>query len=130
MASAKTAACEFKLSGFCHRMEFCPSCGNMLGYEKPNVGHPSRFYCPTCSYVCNIESMVKIKRKLALVRKDIEPVISEDDMNSLPTTEVPCPRCSHHKAAYTEFQTRSADEPATITYFCNNDKCKHIWRED
>lgn len=43
---------------------------------------------------------------------------------------VTCPNCSHDKAAYTEFQTRSADEPASIFYQCLNDKCKHNWRED
>ncbi|XLS60206.1 hypothetical protein HN51_014434 [Arachis hypogaea] len=111
-------------------MEFCPTCGNMLQYEQPNLGRPSRFYCPTCPYVCHIENMVKIKRKQLLVRKEIEPVISQDDMKNAPTAEVPCPRCSHDKAAYTEFQTRSADEPATIFYLCLNEKCKHQWRED
>ncbi|MED6160766.1 hypothetical protein PIB30_054399 [Stylosanthes scabra] len=111
-------------------MEFCPTCGSMLGYEKPNVGHPSRLYCPTCPYVCNIESMVKIKRKQALVRKAIEPVISQDDMMNGPKTEVPCPRCGHDQATFTQVQIRSADEPATIFYLCLNDKCKHLWRED
>ncbi|RYR52835.1 hypothetical protein Ahy_A06g027704 [Arachis hypogaea] len=68
-------------------MEFCPTCGNMLQYEQPNLGRPSRFYCPTCPYVCHIENMVKIKRKQLLVRKEIEPVISQDDMKNAPTAE-------------------------------------------
>lgn len=42
---------------------------------------------------------------------------------------VPCPKCNHDKAAYTEFQTRSADEPATIFYLCLNEKCRHQWRD-
>ncbi|KAF7826213.1 DNA-directed RNA polymerase III subunit RPC10-like [Senna tora] len=111
-------------------MEFCPTCGTLLQYEMPYMGRPSRFYCPTCPYVCYIENKVKIKRKQRLVRKEIEPVISPDDMKNAPTAEVSCPRCSHDKAAYTEFQTRSADEPATIFYMCLNDRCRHRWRED
>ncbi|XP_057439690.1 DNA-directed RNA polymerase III subunit RPC10-like [Lotus japonicus] len=111
-------------------MEFCPSCSNMLKFELPNMGHNSRLFCQTCPYVCYIEKGVKIKRKQSLVRKEIDPVISYDDMKNAPTTEVRCPNCSHDKAAYTEMQIRSADEPATIFYWCLNEKCRHQWRED
>ncbi|KAJ7951344.1 DNA-directed RNA polymerase subunit [Quillaja saponaria] len=111
-------------------MEFCPTCGNMLQYEMPQMTHPSRFFCPTCPYVCNIESQVKIKRKQRLVKKEIEPIISPDDMKNAPQTDARCPKCGHDKAAYTEFQTRSADEPATIFYMCMNERCRHNWRED
>ncbi|KAI4328944.1 hypothetical protein L6164_021256 [Bauhinia variegata] len=69
-------------------MEICPACGTMLLYELPDMGRPSRFYCPTCPYVCYIESGVKIKRRQHLVRKDIEPVISPDDTKYAQTTEV------------------------------------------
>ena len=41
-----------------YKMEFCPTCGNMLQYELPYMGRPSRFYCPTCPYVCYIENRV------------------------------------------------------------------------
>ncbi|XP_028779842.1 DNA-directed RNA polymerase III subunit RPC10 [Neltuma alba] len=110
-------------------MEFCPTCGTLLQYELPYMGRPSRFFCPTCPYVCYMENKVKIKRKQRLVRKEIEPVISQDDMKNAPTAEVPCPKCNHDKAAYTEFQTRSADEPATIFYMCLNGKCRNQWRD-
>ncbi|KAK7339632.1 hypothetical protein VNO77_20310 [Canavalia gladiata] len=112
------------------KMEFCPTCGNMLQYELPDLGRPSRFFCAACPYVCHIENRVKIKRKQRLVRKEIEPVISPDDMKNAPKTEEPCPRCNNPENAYTEFQTRSADEPATIFYLCLNGKCRHQWRRD
>ncbi|XP_058181773.1 factor of DNA methylation 5-like [Rhododendron vialii] len=37
-------------------MEFCPTCGILLRYELPNTSCPARFFCPTCPYVCYIES--------------------------------------------------------------------------
>lgn len=39
-------------------MEFCPTCGTMLQYELPHMDRPSRFSCPACPYVCNMESRV------------------------------------------------------------------------
>ncbi|XP_052491358.1 DNA-directed RNA polymerase III subunit RPC10 isoform X2 [Gossypium raimondii] len=61
-------------------MEFCPTCGNMLQYELPHMGRPSRFFCPTCPYVCHLENKVKIKRRQHLVKKEIEPVFNKEDM--------------------------------------------------
>ncbi|XP_054783542.1 uncharacterized protein LOC129290689 isoform X1 [Prosopis cineraria] len=68
-------------------MEFCPTCGTLLQYELPYMCRPSRFFCPTCPYVCYVENKVKIKRKHRLVRKEIEPVISQDDMKGAPTAD-------------------------------------------
>ncbi|KAK7395306.1 hypothetical protein VNO78_15857 [Psophocarpus tetragonolobus] len=111
-------------------MEFCPTCGNMLQYELPYMGRPSRFFCSACPYVCHIENKVKIKRRQRLVKKEIDPIINIDDLASAPTTDVTCPKCGHDKAAYQEFQTRSADEPATIFYCCLKEGCKNTWRQD
>ncbi|KAG5009795.1 hypothetical protein AAZX31_07G124300 [Glycine max] len=110
-------------------MEFCPTCGNMLQYELPYMGRPSRFFCSACPYVCLIENRVEIKRKQRLVSKEIEPIFSEDDMTNAASTEATCPFCGHGKAAFKEFQTRSADEPATLFYKCLNNECKKQWRE-
>ncbi|XAR53936.1 DNA-directed RNA polymerase [Bertholletia excelsa] len=111
-------------------MEFCPTCGMLLQYELPHMNRPARLFCPTCPYVSHIESKVKLKRRAQLVRKEIEPIFSEDDMENAPTTEATCPDpdCSFGKAAFQEFQTRSADEPASRFYKCL--KCGHTWRED
>ncbi|KHN40310.1 hypothetical protein glysoja_000808 [Glycine soja] len=68
-------------------MEFCPTCGNMLQYELPYMGRPSRFFCSACPYVCLIENRVEIKRKQRLVSKEIEPIFSEDDMTNAASTE-------------------------------------------
>ncbi|KAK9279384.1 hypothetical protein L1049_013063 [Liquidambar formosana] len=111
-------------------MEFCPTCANLLRYELPNMGRPARFFCPTCPYVCYMESKVKIKRKQRLIKKEIEPIISKDDLKNGPTTEATCPSCNHGKAAFQQLQTRSADEPMTTFYCCLNESCGRQWRED
>ncbi|CAH1416464.1 unnamed protein product [Lactuca virosa] len=76
-----------------------------------------------------IEQKVKIKRKQRLVKKEIDPIITQDDMKNAPKTDqAHCPDCGHNKAAYIQFQTRSADEPMTINFTC--EKCGKCWRED
>ncbi|XP_038903069.1 DNA-directed RNA polymerase III subunit RPC10-like [Benincasa hispida] len=111
-------------------MEFCPTCGNMLQFELPNMGKSSRFFCPTCPYVSYLENRVKIKRKQHLVKKELEPIISDDDMKNAAQTEATCPNCAFGKAAFIQIQLRSADEPATTFYKCMNENCRHNWRED
>ncbi|XP_071909736.1 DNA-directed RNA polymerase III subunit RPC10-like isoform X2 [Coffea arabica] len=72
-------------------MEFCPTCGMLLQYELPHMDSPARFFCPTCPYVCHIDSKVKIKRKHRLVKKELDPIISKDDeLDNLPETEGWC----------------------------------------
>ncbi|TKY66038.1 DNA-directed RNA polymerase III subunit RPC10 [Spatholobus suberectus] len=85
-------------------MEFCPTCGNMLQYELPYMGRNARFFCSACPYVCQIEKRVKIKRRQRLVKKEIEPIISPDDVINAPTTEATCPKCNHGKAASGNFR--------------------------
>nr|XP_043613135.1 DNA-directed RNA polymerase III subunit RPC10-like [Erigeron canadensis] len=110
-------------------MEFCPTCGILLKYELPGANHPARFFCPTCPYVTKLEPMVEIKRKQRLVKKEVDPIITKDDMSNAPKTDqAHCPNCGHNRAAYIQFQTRSADEPMTINFTC--EKCTHCWRED
>uniref|UniRef100_A0A2P2J5K0 DNA-directed RNA polymerase subunit n=1 Tax=Rhizophora mucronata TaxID=61149 RepID=A0A2P2J5K0_RHIMU len=112
-------------------MEFCPTCGMLLRYEYPDMGRSARFYCPSCPYVCSIDSRVKIKRKQRLVKKEVEPVFTlEDMMKGGSETEATCPHCNFGRARYQQLQIRSADEPATTFYYCLNEKCSRMWRED
>ncbi|THG04832.1 hypothetical protein TEA_010446 [Camellia sinensis var. sinensis] len=85
-------------------MEFCPTCGILLQYELPHMSRPARFFCPTCPYVCNLEAKVKIKRRQHLVKKEIEPIFSKDDMKNGPTTEATCPNCGFGKAVFQQMQ--------------------------
>lgn len=111
-------------------MEFCPSCGMLLQFELPNYSNPARFFCPVCPYVSPMESKVKIKKRQRLDKKVIEPIFSEDDLTNAAITAASCPNCGHDKAAFTQAQTRSADEPMTTYYKCANEKCRHNWVEN
>ncbi|KAL6493937.1 hypothetical protein OROGR_031846 [Orobanche gracilis] len=71
-------------------MEFCPTCANMLLYELPQMEKNARFYCRTCPYICRIDTKVKIKRHLRLVRKPIDPIFSQDDQRNLNKTKAGC----------------------------------------
>ncbi|CAN0889509.1 DNA-directed RNA polymerase III subunit RPC10 [Linum grandiflorum] len=109
-------------------MEFCPTCGTLLKYE---IGAQARFFCRTCPYICSLQGRNKIKRKLQLQKKEFEPVFTLDDMmKGGSETEATCPHCNFGKARFQQLQTRSADEPATTFYFCLNEKCSRMWRED
>ncbi|KAG9390789.1 Transcription factor S-II (TFIIS) [Carpediemonas membranifera] len=47
-------------------------------------------------------------------------------LNSAAATDITCGRCGKKKVSYTQQQTRSADEPMTVTYTCNY--CGNRWR--
>jgi len=42
------------------------------------------------------------------------------------TDLIQCKRCKQHNCAYTEVQTRSADEPMTLFVLCKN--CGNRWK--
>ncbi|XP_047268813.1 DNA-directed RNA polymerase III subunit RPC10 isoform X2 [Capsicum annuum] len=104
-------------------MEMCPDCTTLLQYELPHMDRPARFFCPVCPYL-------KLKKKQPLVKKQMDPVISTEDMDNASTAEVPCPACGYREAAYYQVQIRSADEPMTTFYKCKNKMCGNNWRED
>ncbi|KAG2397172.1 hypothetical protein LR48_Vigan08g105100 [Vigna angularis] len=97
-------------------MEFCPTCGNMLQFELPYLDRPSRFFCSACPYVCHVNNRVKIKRKQRLVKKEIEPIISPDDMKNAPKTEEGL-GCSTYFIAYYSCSGASVGPWSPISWF-------------
>lgn len=80
----------------------------------------------SCGYKSKDLEQAKIKE----VVKDGGPeiaVIEHDGTETLPMTEVECPKCKHDKAYFWLVQTRSSDEPETKFLRC--EKCKHTWRD-
>lgn len=101
-------------------MEFCPKCGGML---LPNNG---KITCGTCGYEKDLTSAESYKQKEEVKSKETI-IMKGEDINTLPTTTVECPKCGHDKAAWWLQQTRSADEAETRFLQCL--ECKHTWRE-
>jgi len=98
----------------------------MLLVELTDGSKDLRYFCQACPYVYTITS--KVTKDAPLQKKEVDDVLGgADAWKNAPKTDVNCPRCSYHKAAYMEIQIRSADEPATIFYRCM--ECEHQWRE-
>jgi DNA-directed RNA polymerase subunit M len=51
----------------------------------------------------------------------------DEEIQTLPTTRVECPKCKNNLAEWWLLQTRKADESETRFYRCT--KCKFTWRE-
>ena len=107
-------------------MLFCPNCANTLLVESSNKG--LRFFCQTCAYIHNVEHTYR--KVVPLKRKALGSVMgSEEAWKSAEQIDEPCPVCGNGKAYFQMIQTRSADEPSSIFYRCQNSKCKHQWQE-
>ena len=77
----------------------------------------------SCGYQARNSKNLVIKEKMGSVKK-IE--IIDKTIETLPKTDVKCPKCNHDKAYYWMAQTRSADEAETQFFRCV--KCNHYWR--
>lgn len=102
-------------------MKFCSKCGSRL---KPEG---SILKCPICGVKEEPEEKI-----LRIIREDkkSESIIVVDEeieqLRTMPTTNVECPKCGNREAYYWFVQTRSADEPTTQFYRCT--KCGATWR--
>ncbi len=113
-------------------VKFCPNCEKVLRKKKKDDGS-FVLLCRACEYEEDYSKDVKKKSMNKVLEKKIldnkTRVISGDsaEVEFKPKTKVVCPKCGHDEAFYDQFQTRSADEPATTFYSCV--KCKNRWRE-
>lgn len=117
-------------------MKFCPKCEKLLRKKKIGTdfileciqcGHQEPYSAETISKSKKSEEAEKkrLERKLAATKTMVLDDTQKGPVN--PTTKVPCPKCGHPEAEFFQYQTRSADEPATTFYKCM--KCQHQWRE-
>ncbi|MHA1728849.1 MAG: transcription factor S [Promethearchaeota archaeon] len=108
-------------------VQFCPNCENLLRKKRKDDGK-IYYYCS-----CGYEKLIKFDKKKKMVSKTRKKMVSKtviikkSDKIQHPTTAVVCPKCEFGKAEYFQYQTRSADEPATTFYRCL--RCGHKWRE-
>lgn len=101
-------------------MLFCPRCHGLLAPKKEN---PKKIICVGCGYSPRQQKVFKIAEKTENTKK-LE--IIDKTIETLPKTEVICPKCKHNKAYYWLAQTRAADEAETQFFRCA--KCSHQWR--
>ncbi|MFQ5940279.1 MAG: transcription factor S [Nitrososphaerales archaeon] len=112
-------------------MQFCPKCSSRLKAKQGDEGKGVKMMCPKCGYSTaqadSARAASKSKKKSAAKQDASIKVLEDaDDVKTLPTTNVDCPKCNNKEAVWWMLQTRSADEPTTQFYRCT--KCSHTWR--
>lgn len=95
---------------------FCPKCGSLL------IPKNKRLSC-SCGYSQDENVTLKMDHKFE--QKNID-VREGDGLESLPRTDVECPKCGNNEAYFGTQQTGPSDEPEIMIFRCT--KCKHTWR--
>ena len=113
-------------------MEFCPKCGKRLVPTKKKEGKKNVLVlkCPKCGYEKPAEGKIspaKIvstptpKESVAIIDKKAQ------ELRTLPTVTITCPRCGNNTAYVWQVQTRGSDESSTQFFRCT--KCGYTFRE-
>ena len=101
---------------------FCPECKSML------MSSGGQMKCRKCGYIGKIEENKKIHSRLERKEKEIMIVDDEDEkINTMPTIQIKCPKCSNNLAIWWLRQLRAADESEVRFFRCT--KCDHTWRQ-
>jgi DNA-directed RNA polymerase subunit M len=108
-------------------VEFCPKCGSTLVVEKAE--DRIVLACRKCGYSKEPEerTVILARRIEHSPREQIVVIKEEEQLRTLPTAKIECPRCGNNLAYFWQVQTRSADESATSFYKCT--KCGYTFRE-
>jgi len=111
-------------------MEFCPDCGCRLVPKKTEAG--VCFTCSKCSYVKpNAENEADNKASTKVIRHALRDQVTvvgkEDNVDTMPTMRMECPKCGNMIVYVWQVQTRGGDEASTQFFRCT--KCNHTFRE-
>jgi DNA-directed RNA polymerase subunit M len=111
-------------------MEFCPKCGSRLVPKKSETG--VAFTCPKCGYVKpaadeNTETKASGKVIKHTLQQQVTIISKEDDVKTMPTMRMECPKCGNMLVYVWQVQTRGGDEASTQFFRCT--KCSHTFRE-
>jgi DNA-directed RNA polymerase subunit M len=111
-------------------MEFCPDCGSRLVPKRSEGG--VCFTCPKCGYVKpNAEKEVETKAAGKVIKHTLQQQVTvigiEDNVDTMPTMRMECPKCGNMLVFVWQVQTRGGDEASTQFFRCT--KCNHTFRE-
>jgi transcription factor S len=110
-------------------MEFCPTCGTRLIYEKAKGKKPV-LYCPKCKKKFDLGAN-ETKKESMLSKKDrADSIVLIDKkaqkLRTLPTVDADCYKCKGKKAETWKLDLGSEDNMQAIFYRCI--RCGHTWR--
>jgi len=111
-------------------MEFCPNCGSRLVPKKSES--KVSFVCCKCAYVkqdTNEKSESKGSGKVIKhnLQQQVTVIGKDDEVNTMPTIRMECPKCGNMLVYVWQVQTRGGDEASTQFFRCT--KCAHTFRE-
>ena len=111
-------------------MEFCPNCGSRLVPKKSESG--VCFTCAKCGYVKpNAKKETETKAGGKVIKHTLQQQVTvigkEDNVDTMPTMRMECPKCGNMIVYVWQVQTRGGDEASTQFFRCT--KCNHTFRE-
>ena len=111
-------------------MEFCPNCASRLVPKKSEA--EVSLACPKCGYIKQASSSKTEPRPTGRVIKhslqqQVTVIGKEDQVNTMPTMRMECPKCGNMLVYVWQVQTRGGDEASTQFFRCT--KCNHTFRE-
>ncbi len=111
-------------------MQFCPNCGSMLAPKKAEA--EVIWACPKCLYTKEAsastnESKGSTKIIKHTLQQQVTVIGKEDQVQTMPTMRMECPKCGNMTVFVWQVQTRGGDEASTQFFRCT--KCNHTFRE-
>jgi transcription factor S len=112
-------------------MEFCPACGSRLVPKRTETA--VSMACSKCNFVkkpaSSKESDVKTGTKVFKhnLYHQMTIISKKDQVNTMPTMRMECPKCRNMLVFVWQVQTRGGDEASTQFFRCT--KCNHTFRE-
>jgi len=100
---------------------FCPECKSIL------MASAGQLKCRKCGYIRKISADDQMQKKTKRTEREIVIVEDDEEIATLPTIQIKCPKCENNLAFWWLRQLRAADESEVRFFRCC--KCNHTWRQ-
>jgi DNA-directed RNA polymerase subunit M len=106
-----------------YKMEFCSECGSRLVLKKVSSANQESLMlvCTKCHFKKE-ESQQGAKFKEKIIEHDPKQFVAvigkDEQLSTLPTLSIECPRCGNKTANVWQVQTRGSDESSTQFFRC------------